>query len=238
MAADLFTLLDRDWQNWQRRSAASNALTRWQGSEPALARVGSVDELLTLFEDRAACDEHDRLLLALLSVARIDADAHRAVLHILRSGLVALATRASRWSEWDDASSAVIVASLDRIGRYPAHRTSRVAANLLGDIWHSVWSDRQIELRHRAGWDHRVDVQTIDTIADSNEPRRGEELMTLIDEAVQRRRITPYDGRIVALHRVLGYSNIAIGRIEGKQPCTIRKRRLAAEAAITKLAVA
>ncbi len=237
MTADLFSLLDRDWLDWQRRPIASNALVRWHAAAPALARVGSIDELLAVFEDRNACDEHDALLVALMSLATVDADAQRAVLHILRSGLVALAVRARKWLEWDDASSAVIVAALDRIPRYPAHRSSRVAANLLGDIWHSVWAERQIELRHRAG-DHRVDVQEIDNLADSDEPRRGDELMTLIDEAVRRRRITPRDGRLVALHRVLGYTNVEVGRMEGKQPCTIRKRRLAAEAAITALAVA
>ncbi len=237
MTADLFTLLDRDWQDWQRRPIASNAFARWSTAAPRLACVGSFDELFGVFEDRRAYDEHDTLLLALMSLTAVDGDAQRAVLQVLRAGLVALAVRARNWLEWDDASSVVIVAALDRIPRYPAHRTSRVAANLLGDIWHSVWAERQIELRHRAG-DHRIDVQEIDNLADSDEPRRGDELMTLIDEAVQRRRITACDGRLVALHRVLGYTNVEVGRMEGKQPCTIRKRRLAAEAAITALAVA
>src|SRR5438128_2421072 len=100
MTADLFTLLDRDWQTWQRRPAAHIALTRWRSTEPAMADVESVDEMLSVFEDRDACDDHDELLLALLSIARVDADAHRAVLRIVRSGLVALAMRARRWMDW------------------------------------------------------------------------------------------------------------------------------------------
>jgi hypothetical protein len=235
MTTDLFTLLDRDWQSWSCRPDARQALVRWQASDVRLRGVCSVDELLAVFEDRAERDEHDELLFALIGLARVDADARRSVLRILRSGLVALAVRARRWSDWDDACSAVHAAALDRIGRYPAHRTSRVAANLLGDIWHSVWAERQIELRHRAGWTHRVDIDAIETVAGRDEPGPGEELMTLIGEAIRRRRITPYDGRIVALHRVFGFSNVEVARIEGRQPCTIRKRRQDAEAAITKL---
>lgn len=65
-----------------------------------------------------------------------------------------------------------------------------------------------------------------------------EDVLSLVDQAVRRRRISQRDGRLVALHRVFGYTNVEIGRIEGNQPCTIRKRRLAAEAEIAALAVA
>lgn len=238
MPADLFSLLDDDWRMWRRRPATVDALARWQTAEPALKQIDSLDELLAVFEDRTVLDTRDELLLALLSVARTDADAHRAVLQIIRAGLVALAKRATPWWGWDDASSIVVAAALDRIARYPSHRTSRVAANLLGNIWHSVWAERQIESRHRAGWTEQVVLETIDSLADDNEPVRGEELMALIDEAVRHRRISPRDGRLVALHRVHGYTNVEVGHIEGQQACTIRKRRLAAEAAITALAVA
>jgi hypothetical protein len=236
--ADLFTLLEDDWRLWRLHRDVDGALTRWQQESPPLRVVESVDDLLAVFEDRAARDAHDELLLALLSAAQVDADAHRTLLRVLRAGLIALAARAHAWWEWDDASSAVVAAALDRIARYPGHRTSRVAANLLGDVWHSVWAERQVELRRRTGWGSRVDLEAVDALTDRAESKRGDELMALIDEAVRLRRITPYDGRLVALHRVHGYTNVEVGRIEGKQPCTIRKRRLAAEAAITAMAVA
>jgi hypothetical protein len=238
MTTDLFTLLDDDWRIWRQRRASIHALARWQTAEPSLKQVESFGELLDVFEDRGNRDTHDELLFALLSLARTDADAGRAVLQIVRAGMIPLAKRARFWWGWDDASSAVIAAALDRIARYPARRTSRVAANLLGDIWHSVWAERQIELRHHAGWDHQVVAEQLDSLAASDEPVRGEELTALIEEAIRARRITACDGRLVALHRVLGYTNVEVGLIEGKQPCTIRKRRLAAEAAITALAVA
>jgi hypothetical protein len=238
MATDLFRLLDDDWRVWRRRPATVGALARWQAAEPALRQIGSLDELLGAFEDRTIRDTHDELLLALLSVARADADATRIVLQIIQGGLVTLTARARPWWGWDDASSIVLVAALDRIARYPSRRTTRVAANLLGDVWHSVWAQREMESRRQAGWTEQVVLDTVDAIVDDDEPPRGEELMALIDEAVMRRRITARDGRLVALHRVLGYSNIEVGRIEGQRPSTIRKRRVAAEAAITALAVA
>lgn len=240
MGQDLFALLDNDWDTWLRRSSAADAMARWQAAAPMLKRVDSLGELMAVFENRAILDVRDEVLLALLGLARTDPDAHRAVLHTLRPGLVALTTRARPWWGWDDAASTVMVAALDRIGRYPAHRTSRVAANLLGDIWHSVWARRQMEQRRQAGCTDLVGLDCIESQSDEPGTERsgGEELMGLVDEAVRRRRISQRDGRLVALHRVFGYTNVEIGRIEGNQPCTIRKRRLAAEAEIAALAVA
>lgn len=238
MAADLFSLLDSDWRSWRRRPSASRALARWQAAEPALHQVNTIDELLGVFENRNVMDTRDELLRALIEVAPCDPDAHRTVLNLLRPGLIALATRATPWWGWEDASSAVIAAAVDRISRYPKHRKCRVAANLLGDVWHSVWAQRQIELRRLAGGDEPLTLDTALLVEATREPAKGHEVMALIDEAVRRRRITPYDGRLVALHRVAGYTNVEVGLIAGKRPCTIRKRRIAAEAQIKALAVA
>lgn len=240
MGKDLFTLLDNDWETWLRRADTADVLHRWRATAPVLKRGGSLDELLAVFENRADLDRRDELLVALLGLARTDRDAHRTVLHIVRPGLIALATRAKPWWGWEDAESTVMVAALDRIGRYPAHRTNRVAANLLGDIWHSVWARRQMEQRRQAGCVELVALDSIESKATEpgTERASGEEVLALVEEAVRRRRISQRDGRLVALHRVFGYTNVEIGRIEGNQPCTIRKRRLAAEAEIAALAVA
>jgi hypothetical protein len=238
MEADLFSLLDCDWHAWRGRPAAIRALVRWQAAEPALRRVSTFDELLGVFENRTMLDTRDDFLLALIALAPRDVDAHRAVLQVLRPGLVARATRATPWWGWEEASSAVMAAAVDRVSRYPKHRTRRVAANLLGDVWHSVWAQRQIELRRLAGCDEPLGLGAAAFVEDEHEPAQGDEIMALIDEAIRQRRITRRDGRLVALHRVAGYTNVEVGRIEGKQPCTIRKRRLAAEAEITALAAA
>jgi hypothetical protein len=238
MEADLFSLLDGDWHAWRSRPAAARALVRWQAAEPALREVNTLVELLSVFENRTILDTRDEMLLALIALAPSDGDAHRAVLQLLRPGLLALATRATSWWGWEDASSAVIAAAVDRVSRYPKHRARRVAANVLGDVWHTVWAQRQIEVRRQAGCDAPLGLDVAALIEDNPEPGQGDEVMALIEEAVRRRRITTHDGRLVALHRVAGYTNVEVGRIEGKQPCTIRKHRLAAEAEIAALAVA
>ncbi len=238
MEADLFTLLDNDWHEWRRRRGANRALGCWQTIEPVLGQVDTIDQLLAVFEDRGVLDTRDELLRALVTVAQRDQDAHRVVLKVLRPGLISLATRAAPWWGWEDASSAVIAAATDRISRYPRHRRCRVAANLLGDVWHSVWAQRQIELHRVAGCDAAIGLGAALFLEDDRQPGQGDEALALISEAVRQRRITPHAARLVALYRVAGYSNVEVGRIEGMQPCTIRKHRLAAEAKIAALAVA
>jgi hypothetical protein len=213
-------------------------MARWQEAEPRVRQVDTLDDLLAVFEDRQLHDERDELLLALIRLAASDLDAHRTVVHILRAGLIGLAGRAAPWWGWEDASSAVIGAAVYRIQSYPSRRTARVAANLLGDVWHCVWAQRKRELRRLAGVTDPLTLDDAVSIEAECEPSQSEELLALVAEAVRLRRISAGDGRLVALHRVAGYSNVEVSRMEGKQPCTVRKRRLAAEAAIAALAVA
>jgi hypothetical protein len=239
MDADLYSLLDGDWAAWRRRTSANRALARWQASEPSIRQVSTLDELMSVFENRSILDTRDEVLLALIALAPGDCDAHRAVLQILRPGLIALTGRAATWWGWDDASSAVIAAAVDRIARYPKHRAHRVAANLLGNVWHSVWAQRMLENRRRAGCtEEPLGLESADLVPAPSDPGHGDEVMALIEEAVRQQRISPDDGRLVALHRVAGYTNVELGRMEGKKACTIRKRRVAAEAEIAALAVA
>ncbi|MGH9158279.1 MAG: hypothetical protein ACRD1K_21135 [Acidimicrobiales bacterium] len=119
------------------------------------------------------------------------------------------------------------------------HRTSRVAANLLGDVWHSVWVQRQAERRRESCGIEFVDLASIDdVVAAADEPGADEELLALVGEAVSRGRISRRDARLVALHRVFGLTNVEVAGVEGCRPCTVRKRRAAAETAIGALAVA
>src|SRR3954471_14655208 len=161
---------------------------------------------MSIFENRSSRDTPEKVLLALIALAPGDCDAHRAVLQIVRPGLIALTKRATSWWGWEDASSAIIAAAVDRISRYPKYRARRVAANLLGDVWHSVWAQRKLELRRRAGCtDELLGLESAELVAACSELTHGDEVMALIEEAVRLQRISAYDGRLVALHRVAGY---------------------------------
>lgn len=240
MQPDLFTLLDREWARWQGGPGPGSALRRWAVTEPCLRRLPDLDALLAMFERSGAATHvaRDEALLAMVRLAPGDSDACRTLLHLLRAGLVNLTSRAAGWWGWEEAASAVAAAAVDRVNRYPMRRTDRVAANLLGDVWHSVWMLRQGELRHAAGRVDLIDVSDLHDVATDDEPGVGEELLALVGEAISKGRISRRDARLVALHRVFGFTNVEVAGLEGCQPCTVRKRRVAAELAITALAVA
>lgn len=240
MRPDLFQLLDREWALWRRGRGPTAAFDRWPRRQPCLRPVAGFDALLAMFE-RAGADTHlarDEALLAMIRIAPKDPDAYRTVLHILRAGLINLTTKASCWWGWEEAASTVLAAAVDRINRYPEHRTDRVAANLLGDVWHSVWALRQADLRREADGIEVVDLDGVRDLVADDAPVVGKELLALVGEAVSRGRISRRDGRLVALHRVFGFTNVEVAGMEGCQPCTVRKRRVAAETAIAELAVA
>ena len=118
------------------------------------------------------------------------------------------------------------------------HRRSKVAANLLGDVWHAVWIQRQAELRREAADEESVDAASLRDLPAEDAVPPAAEVLALVGEAVRRGRVTRRDGRLVTLHRVFGLSNVEVAEVEGCRPCTVRKRRVAAEAAIAGLAVA
>lgn len=239
MGGDLFAELDREWERWCGQPVAAAAFARWSAPEPGIAAAGGLEELLRLF-DRPGAGSHqarDAAMLGLIRLAPVDADAHRALLHVLRAGLMSLTARASRWWGWDEAASTVVTAAVDQVRRYPMRRTARVAANLLADVWHAVWVARRAELGREA-LGVEVGTEALAALADDTEPPAVQELLALVSEAFGRGRISRRDARLVVLHRVFGFTNPEVARLEGCRPCTVRKRRVAAEAAIAELAVA
>ncbi|MDP9389199.1 MAG: hypothetical protein M3Q48_15095 [Actinomycetota bacterium] len=236
---DLFAALDEDWLRWFASPAAPAAFARWAAVEPDVASTAGMSELVQLF-DRPGGGTHqarDAVLLGLLRLARHDGDAHRTVLRILRAGLVNHATRARPWWGWDEAASAAVAAAVEQVRHYPMRRTGRVAANLLGDVWHAMWLVRQAERRHEA-LGAGTTVDELGDVADRSEPPAAQQVLALVGEALDRGRISRRDARLVTLHRVFGYTNPEVATMEGCRPCTVRKRRAAAEAAILDLAVA
>lgn len=240
MRSELFTVLDRDWAHWRAGPRPAPAFARWATKEPVLGQLPGLGVLLGMFErsGRATHADRDEVLLAMLRLAPADPDAYRTLLHLLRPGLMNLTSRAAQWWGWEEAGSTVMASAVDRVSRYPAHRTDRVAANLLGDIWHSVWAVRQAELRQEAAGIEVVELEAVQDLAADDEPGIGQELLALVGDAMRRGRISRRDARLVALHRVFGFTNVEVAGLEGCRPSTVRKRRVAAEAVIAELAAA
>jgi len=236
---DLFSALDQDWARWAASPGAPAAFARWAEAEPAIANSGGMTRLLGVFDHPGSGAHHDRdaMLLGLLRIARDDADAVRTVLHILRAGLVRHAARARHWWGWEEAASATVAAAVEQVGRYPMRRTSRVAANFTCDVWHALWLARRSQLRLEA-LDAPTRLEDLGDLADTTEAPASQRVLALVTEAFDRGLISRRDARLVALHRVFGFTNPEVATIEGCRPCTVRKRRVAAEAAIIDLAVA
>jgi DNA-directed RNA polymerase specialized sigma24 family protein len=60
----------------------------------------------------------------------------------------------------------------------------------------------------------------------------------LVEDGVSSGTITPRGARLILLHRVLGIRTTDIAEAEGRRPCTVRKHRQQAEAALAGLELA
>lgn len=135
----IFAALDVDWQVFIHSQDAAAAADRWRRLEPALASIGTVDDVLVLRTDRSRADA---VLRALVGRAAWDGPAARVVLQALLPGLVRLAGRYA--DDGPDATASDLVAiAWERIASYPVHRPGAVAPNLLLDIRKQLLADRR-----------------------------------------------------------------------------------------------
>lgn len=235
---DALAALDADWNVYVESARAAGALARWQLEDNRYQAYRDVADLRQAFERRDAVDVRERLLADLVGRSPHDSDARLVVLSALRPGLVRLASRLTPAFGWEEAASVVVAVAVQRLSA-PGRRltTDRVSATVLGDIWHAAWAHRRREHRRESRWGERMPLEVAEAIP-AHEPDDPNELLCLLDEAVQRREIKARDARLVVLHRVLGYNNVEIAELVGFQPCTVRKRRRRAERTVAGLAVA
>jgi DNA-directed RNA polymerase specialized sigma24 family protein len=142
--------LEREWA-LLARGRLRLELRTWGTRETALARFGSPDRLIGFLWDRhAAPADKDRMLLALLRLARTEALASRVVLQAMLPGLKRFAgvllkrgpngeePVLDREAVWE----LLFLEMLGRIKSYPIERRPRkVAANLLGDVKHGAYAE-------------------------------------------------------------------------------------------------
>lgn len=127
--------LERELMRELSSSASAARLASWAEHEPALARFSGAEELLRCLRRRPSPSEADRILLALLRCARMEAAAGRLVLVAVLPGLKALSQRILRDAEErEEVWSALFASVWEQICAYPIERRPRrVAANLLLD---------------------------------------------------------------------------------------------------------
>lgn len=192
MAMDVFDDLDRDWRAFARSRRATAALARW-ATDPELASVTDLDDLLRQVGPRASMAAADRILVALAHRAGDDTVAARVILQALIPGMIRLACRHGGTYRPDVAIDVVSLVA-ERIRTYPAaRRPRRVASNVLLDVHQRLCRTRTAEVRTVA-----VGTDTLDRLTESDtrvEP--AFELVELVVESIEAGALTLDDARIL-----------------------------------------
>jgi DNA-directed RNA polymerase specialized sigma24 family protein len=141
--------LEREWESLARGGRLRLELRSWAVSEAVLVRFDAPDRLIQfLWDKRALPAEKDRILAALLRLARTESSAGRMVLQAMLPALKVLAAEFLRRDpdresepalERDELWQVLFVAMLERIKTYPLDdRPRKIAANLRWDTKHAV----------------------------------------------------------------------------------------------------
>lgn len=235
---DAFTALEADWDFFARSQRGATALRRWAAEDERYRQFASVSALRESFETREFVRERDELLADLIWRSPKDNSARLIVLAAIRPGLIRLARRIAAVLGREEASSVILSTAIDRLSIPYPRPPERAAARVLGDVWHKVWINRERERKHDAFWATPLDSELAERVPAEVRCDGAEDFLDLVEEAMRDERITEAGARLVVMHRVLGYTNVEIARMEGLQACTVRKRRREAEIEIAEIAVA
>ncbi len=235
---DLFQNLDGDWANFERSRAGARALARWQSEEPDMVDVPSLVALVEALSERRRPQRQDTLMSALLRQSRRDRDARRVVLKALTPALVKISRSHSRVMKREDAASVVVLAAMERLTNYTASRPGRPAANLVQDVRYTVHRACLREIPAPADQLQFVRFEDVDLGGfEPAEPTASEDLLTLLQEAVEGGFLTGEGGRVIFLTRIADVPAAVLAEAEGVRPSSIRKRRERAEAMLSDYAM-
>lgn len=237
-SASLFNQIIVDWQRFATSRKASRRLRAWTVFEPALAGIEDVTELITALRDSVDLDGRDHRWRALLRVARTDADAQRAAIYALWPGLNRVAQMYGRRWEYEDTAAEVIGAALERIARYPVHRRSSPAANIVRDAQNRLHARRSRERALNDALGARVGLGDADAEEEVARRSASEELLSLLDEGVRCGRVSRRGARLILLYRVLDVPTEQVASLEGRRAVAVHRARQRAESALTPAAVA
>lgn len=137
MPYPVFAALDRDWRTFATSPQVAAALTRWERSEPALAGLKGVDDVLACRRDPC---QGPAVLGALVVRAATDEVAARVVLQAMLPGLVRLT--ADLGDGDPDAAGQVLAIAWERIRTYGSDRRSAVTTSLLLDVRKALLAEK------------------------------------------------------------------------------------------------
>lgn len=202
--------LEREWVALARGRLRLE-LRAWAAREASLARFESPDRLIGfLWDKRVAPVEKDRVLLALLRLARHESSAGRVIMRAMLPGLKTVAAAMLKRHpehggpalEREELWQVLFVEMLERIKTYPLERRpARVAANLILDVKHGVLAEAQ-RARAVAGEVALDDPLELDERAFGQRP--GVDVEEPLRRAVRAKAITAADAELLLLVDVDG----------------------------------
>jgi DNA-directed RNA polymerase specialized sigma24 family protein len=202
--------LQREWE-MLARGRLRLELPDWAAHEVALARFDTPDRLIGfLWDKRAPSEEKDRVLLALLRLARRESSASRLVLQAMLPGLKTLAAAMLKRHpehgepalEREELWQVLFVEMLERIKTYPLERRpGSVAANLVLDVKHAVLAEAQ--QARAAGGELPLD-EPLEPDEQALRPRPGVDVEEPLWRAVAAKAITAADAELLLLVDVDG----------------------------------
>lgn len=226
----LFNDLLGDWERYRRSPTARSAVRRWRAAEPALAAFTTPEALVEALRDPVDLDRRDERTLALLRLARNDADARRVLLQALWPGLVHLTTLYGNSWNYEDTAATVVLLALERLATYPLHRRTRTAANVIKDVQHGLYQLRMREVRVAASLGQPMPVDEAAVLPSRDERSAVEEVFEILADAMRSGRLSEEDAQLIVERRVLDTPTAVTAARDGRRPSTIRKRRERAEA--------
>jgi hypothetical protein len=222
---DLFHMLDEEWIEIVRSSAARQRLASWAEESPALRGFDRLDGLIEHVNQRGQSVESDRVLVELARRACLDDLAARTLLQAVMPGMRMLARRyrAIATAAGEDSVGLVVALTFERIRTYPfRRRPGRVAANVLFDV-------RQ-RLQRTVGRTRPTIVSLESLVV---EPAgMNDDVCTpraLLEEAVAQDVIAARDADLIVLTRLHDHPVAELAAQLNCLPQTLRKRRRRAE---------
>lgn len=236
----LFEKIDQEWAVFAASSEGSSALLRWAVTEPDLSGFATLVELLEALRGRTQASWRDRRMLALLRIARQDPTARRVVLQVVRPALSGIARLyCGRWGA-ADASSAVIVAALERIATFPTdRRDTNLAGHIVRDTRHALFHTLTRELAFEATFEVPADLAEAERLLAAPADRTAaDRVTTIVTDALRAGKITPRHARLVLDSRLAGVPIEEIAAAWRRPPQTVRRMRQRVERVLGDVAVA
>ncbi|MEW6475437.1 MAG: hypothetical protein AB1679_24545 [Actinomycetota bacterium] len=225
--------LEREWAAVATGAGADRALRRWQASEPSLAGVRSLDELVAT-ANQPGDETASEVLRPLLRLSGVDPLARRCLLQALLPGLVRLCGRhPSAGEDADERLAQVLTLALERIRELAGTNVAYPAAAVAWRVGDRLRRAEAVSRRSPV-----VPLGELGRAAPAPRPPRSasEDLTALLVDGVRRGTVRQRDAALIYTTRVVGVPCHVLAADRGIDPTVLRTRRRRAERHLATLA--